>query len=105
MTELQKAVELSLNSTGQTQRSAARRVQLLCTQELAKVRRKLGPPQIITCVWVDSNGYEWARVAFPHALFSRIKSAAAKLGITLEQFFDDAIRSYADSLKAKGGRK
>ena len=49
----------------------------------------------VTCVWFLPDGGEAFRVDFPRELFSRIKRVATKLGITLEQFFDNAISHYA----------
>jgi hypothetical protein len=41
------------------------------------------------------DGSEWARVAFPPELFSLIERTARKMGITLQRFFDNAMRQCA----------
>jgi hypothetical protein len=51
----------------------------------------------VTCVWTCPDGSEWARVEFERELFSRIEYAASKLGVTLQQFFEKAIRHHIDS--------
>jgi len=53
----------------------------------------------VTCVWLVSDGSEWARVEFPGNLFARIKRAASKLGITLQEFFENAIRNFIELRK------
>jgi hypothetical protein len=53
----------------------------------------------VTCVWTDPDGSEVARVDFERELFSLIERAASKLRITLQQFFDNAIRNHIRSLK------
>ena len=55
----------------------------------------------VTCVWTGPDGREFARVDFERELFSLIKGAASKLGITLQQFFDDAVHHYCDSLDSR----
>jgi hypothetical protein len=60
-------------------------------------------PKIVICVWILSDGSEWARVGFPREVFSRIERAASKLKINLEEFFDNAIHSYVAAHEAKGG--
>ena len=52
------------------------------------------PAGTVTCVFYDANGREWARVDFPRDVFALIKRSASKLGITLAQFFHNAIRHY-----------
>ena len=47
---------------------------------------------IVTCVWTGPDGRQVARVDFRREVFARIETAAAKLGITLQSFFDNAIR-------------
>jgi hypothetical protein len=61
-----------------------------------------GPLDSITCVWIMPNGREAARVDFPHQVFSRIVRAASQMGITLQQFMDNAIRNF---IKAHAGRR
>lgn len=51
----------------------------------------------VTCILILANGSEVARVDFPHDVFARIETAASKLGITLQQFFENAIRNYIRS--------
>ena len=58
---------------------------------------RLHPAGTVTCVWTAPNGREWARVKFEGELFARIEIAASLLGITLQDFFDNAIRHYCDS--------
>ncbi len=57
----------------------------------------------VTCVWTYPDGREWMRVDFPRQLFSLITRAAGKLGVTLQQFFDNAVRSKVASHRGKGG--
>jgi hypothetical protein len=76
--------------TGRPYEAALDRIGELCKQELAKFH----PAGTVTCVWTGPDGIEWARVDFEHELFSLIEHAASKLGITLQQFFNDAIRYY-----------
>ena len=56
----------------------------------------------VTCVWIGPDGSECARVDFPPEVYSLIKRAATKLGITIQQFFDNAIR---DFIKSHDGRR
>ena len=63
----------------------------------AAAPRRHRPSGAITCVWTGSDGSEFARVEFPGELFARIELVASKLGITLEQFFDYAIRDFVRS--------
>ena len=79
--------------TGRPYDVALDRIGELCKQELAK----LHPDGTVTCVWTGPDGIEWARVDFERELFSLIKHAASKLGITLQQLFDNAIRDYIGS--------
>ena len=58
------------------------------------LRRDAG---IVTCVWTGPDGREQFRTEFNRAEFARIERAVSKLGITLQQFFDDAIWHYIDS--------
>ena len=46
----------------------------------------------VTCVLTKPDGSEWVRVDFPRDLFAHIEDAAVGMGITLGQFFDNAIR-------------
>ena len=69
------------------------------TQHGKAPTRPAGP---VTCVWIGPDGSECARVDFPPEFFSLIKRAASKLGITIQQFFDNAIR---DFIKSHDGRR
>ena len=60
------------------------------------------PSGTVTCVWTASDGSEWERVEFPRDLFARIESCASKLGISLQQFFDNAIRNFVKSQAIRG---
>ena len=51
----------------------------------------------VTCVWTLPDGTESARVDFERELFALIEGCASKLGITLQQLFDNAIRDFIDS--------
>lgn len=79
--------------TGRPYRAALDRIGVLCEQEMAR----LHPAGTVTCVWTAPSGREWARVVFEGELFARIEIAASTLGITLQHFFDNAIRHYCDS--------
>jgi len=46
----------------------------------------------VTCVWTGPDGSEFARVDFTSEIFASIKHVASKMGITLQQFFENAIR-------------
>jgi hypothetical protein len=95
--EIQKLVAILRSSTGEKNRKASRRLQALCKQELDRLRREAGRPWTITCVWFMPDGSEWVRVEFEREVFVLIKRAAAKLGISLQKFFDNAIRAKIDS--------
>jgi hypothetical protein len=73
--------------------AALDRIGVLCEQEMAR----LHPAGTVTCVWTAPNGREWMRVKFEGELFARIEIAASTQGITLQHFFDNAIRHYCDS--------
>jgi uncharacterized protein (DUF1778 family) len=51
----------------------------------------------VTCILILANGSEVARVDFPRDIFTRIEAAASRLGITLQQFFCNAIRNHIRS--------
>jgi len=51
----------------------------------------------VTCVWTGPDGREVASVEFHRELFSRIERAASKMHVSLQQFFDDAIRDFTHS--------
>jgi hypothetical protein len=55
----------------------------------------------VTCVWTGPDGREFVRVDFERELFSLIEGAASKLGITLQQLFDDAVHHYCDLLDSR----
>jgi hypothetical protein len=54
------------------------------------------PPKTVTCILILPDGSEVARVDFPSDVFARIEAAASKRGITLDQFFYNAIRNYIE---------
>jgi hypothetical protein len=81
--------------TGRPYRVALRRIGVLYKQELAKLR----PGGTVTCVCIKSDDSEWARVEFEREEFLRIVRAASKLGITLQQLFDNAIRNSIELLE------
>lgn len=62
----------------------------------AQRKTRIASVRIVTYVWYLADGSEWARVELPWALFVLIKSTARKLNITLEQFFDNAVRNYIE---------
>jgi hypothetical protein len=64
-----------------------------------------GDPGIITCVWVGSDGSEYTRVDFPCEIFAHIERAASKLRISLQQFFERAIRNYISSARPTSQRR
>lgn len=51
-------------------------------------------PGTVTCVFYNPDGRESFRVDFPRALFALVKRCASKDGITLAQFFHNAVRHY-----------
>jgi hypothetical protein len=60
---------------------------------------RLRPPRkakrsgdIVTCLWLRSDGQLYAQVDFPRRLFMRIQRAASADGLTLAEFFDNAIK-------------
>lgn len=55
------------------------------------------PGGTITCILTLPDGREAARVDFPRGVFARIEHAASTQGISLEQFFFNAIRHFIDS--------
>ena len=55
--------------------------------------------ETVTCVWVLPDGSEFARVEFPGDLFARIKRAATKLDVTLQEFFENAILNFIELRK------
>ena len=83
--------------TGKPYVAALRRMGTLIRQEIAK----FPPPTMVTCIWFAPDGRELARVDFEPELFSLIKRTASKLGITLQQLFDNAIRHYTASRKVR----
>jgi hypothetical protein len=63
------------------------------------IREKLGKTpgaNTVTCVFNDPAGRELSRVDFPRNDFARIEAASSKLGITLEQFFYNAISNFIE---------
>jgi hypothetical protein len=55
------------------------------------------PGGIITCILILPDGAEVARVDFPRSVLVQIDHAASKLGISLGQFFVNAIQHFIDS--------
>jgi hypothetical protein len=55
------------------------------------------PVKTVTCILMLPDGSEVARVDFPRQYFSRIEAAASRLGISLQQFFCNAIRNFIRS--------
>jgi len=55
------------------------------------------PGRTITCILILADGTEVARVDFPRDVFARIEHAASKQGISIGQFFVNAIQHYIDS--------
>jgi len=52
------------------------------------------PSKMTTVVFSSPDGEkEWCRVDFPEKVFASIKSAAKKLGVGLDEFFEMAIKS------------
>jgi hypothetical protein len=64
-------------------------------------KARVHPVGTVTCVFIYPNGREWFRVDFRSDLFALIESCASKLGITLEKFFDLAIRNRIRSLAVR----
>ena len=83
--------------TGRPYDAALRRMGTLIRQEIGK----RPPPTMVTCIWFVPGGRELARVDFGPELFSLIKRTASKLGMPLQQFFDNAIRHYTASRKVR----
>jgi hypothetical protein len=63
----------------------------------AALEKAARPGGTVTCILILPNGSEVARLDFPRNVFARIETVAAKLGITLQQFFEKAIRNYIRS--------
>jgi hypothetical protein len=53
--------------------------------------------ETMTCVLILHDGSEFARVDFPCEVFARIEHATSKQGISLGQFFINALRHFIDS--------
>ena len=63
---------------------------------------KAGRPRgTVTCILILADGSEVARVDFPRDIFVRIEAAASRLGITLQQFFCNALRNHIRSQSAR----
>ena len=53
--------------------------------------------ETMTCVLILPDGSEFTRVDFPCEVFAQIEHAASKQGISLGQFFVNALRHFIDS--------
>jgi uncharacterized protein (DUF1778 family) len=53
--------------------------------------------ETITCILTRPDGTEVARVDFPRSVLVQIDHAASKLGISIGQFFVNAIQHFIDS--------
>jgi uncharacterized protein (DUF1778 family) len=91
----QELVDLTRAEYAMLQRAAAPTGDGIIMFMVNAALEKMAPlGETVTCVFTLPDGSEVARVDFPREVFSRIERAAAKRGITLEQFFINAIRHY-----------
>lgn len=56
---------------------------------------------VVTCVLIEPNGREWARVEFSRDVWARIEAAARQRHISLGKFFLIAIRHYIKFLTGR----